>query len=1331
MDKFTQVLDILKKAAGEGSRGGHIIGHTRAGNPIYDSSSHEGHANFKGQDHRDAMNQHHEIWSKTQEKIAAIREQKPNWNPPKEVHDFLKHHYTQMQMHQSQMGRKEDREAKNKKTVGDAQSAKPEAPGKKFEPLKYGHMSKSEEIIPFFAAVIVVDSKKKNFLLGKRLDDGQWTAPTGGAVLGEFPKKTAIREVFEEAAIALDESQLQELPMGYAQGKPVHCYLAILTPEQMKCVSSDNDPDEEVKTWKWIPIMGKLPEPMDENRSATMLNAKMHLAGIMMKSYENLDAMEGMTSINTAEFKEENEESHPMKARIEELMKDYESGDEPKRLMLDKEHILHLVKVDEGIFSGFVKRTNEDGLEETAVTLDKMPLPSIIQYLKAKEVLKDEKPHVEVEKEDSNLRQVIEQLAGMTVYGDVNITIKKAKALPVGTVRQWGVYKYVKHADGWVVIGGEHHGKLMGNFKADPTHGDFARHHENSSPQQDEPKGSETPKKVDAGSSPKEEPKTEAKPKEEAPEKDSKETLKEEAKAGLELGKKAHADGKKAVPAQDPELMKLLSNRDRTRTSIHILEAWNRGWHSANSEANPIPPKEEPKKAEPKKEEAKPKEKTADEKIAENNKRIEELTRKLKDIEEASKKAEEAKKKAEEASKKKEEESKSDESGLTPEQQKYREDNAVKVSRAEHYKAHTMSLKDYIAHGKKRQAEDMYASNARPGPNGEPISDERKAQVKSSIDAYMKRKDRTITKDLKQQHKTYTEIAVNAGLPDVSKEALKEYPGLGGTDLPEGMDMELNKKTNLIKAVDLGTSSAKIKKQFTEHVNNCNKVIDAMGITFKTPLKFEAKGLSSLGKRVRGTYQNATKTIALKDMSAASKTLMHEIGHALDYAMQYMGHNGRHSEQMMKLRSLKEEERGELHKLYGELHEIVTQSDYYQHVDSRSFKDYLVTPTEVFARAFEVYSLQKAEELKLPQDFMDTFVPDVFKTKDPDVVRLQKELEALNKLPYEEASKPEINQKRLELRKEYQSKIEKTEGGWTTVSEDRQKEYKQKVSDIMSKILAKDEIRKAIQQMELADILRKSENFQKAQGLPTGTVRVWHGQKFIKQGDGHWVPMPNGQSQGQAEPQAAQAPRTQPEAQHPDSSPKEQAKTEPKEVAQPSESKKEEAGPLDHFKPQKGLGGHTEISSKDLDETLKNGKYSIISAGRNPANAEDRGLTDDQVKERYKRLEQDLKDKGYKYTKVKGHYGGEEESFLVQHADPKEMNELGKKYNQDSVIHSDKGENKLHFTTGENADKHHKGKGYEEVPDAKDYYSVINTSDGQQKKFSLNLDFGKHHGADE
>ena len=71
------------------------------------------------------------------------------------------------------------------------------------------------------------------------------------------------------------------------------------------------------------------------------------------------------------------------------------------------------------------------------------------------------------------------------------------------------------------------------------------------------------------------------------------------------------------------------------------------------------------------------------------------------------------------------------------------------------------------------------------------------------------------------------------------------------------------------------------------------------------------------------------------------------------------------------------------------------------------------------------------------------------------------------------------------------------------------------------------------------------------------------------------------------------------------------------------------------------------------------------------------------------------------------------------------MNALGAKYNQDSVIHSKDGENKLTFTTGDNKGKFHPGQGFQEVPEAEDFYSVVKTDDGNEVKFSLGLNFEK------
>lgn len=48
-------------AQGEGSRGGHIIGHTSSGKPIYGKASHPGHKKFTAKDHVEAMTVHRNL----------------------------------------------------------------------------------------------------------------------------------------------------------------------------------------------------------------------------------------------------------------------------------------------------------------------------------------------------------------------------------------------------------------------------------------------------------------------------------------------------------------------------------------------------------------------------------------------------------------------------------------------------------------------------------------------------------------------------------------------------------------------------------------------------------------------------------------------------------------------------------------------------------------------------------------------------------------------------------------------------------------------------------------------------------------------------------------------------------------------------------------------------------------------------------------------------------------------------------------------------------------------------------------------------------------------
>ena len=179
-------------------------------------------------------------------------------------------------------------------------------------------------------------------------------------------------------------------------------------------------------------------------------------------------------------------------------------------------------------------------------------------------------------------------------------------------------------------------------------------------------------------------------------------------------------------------------------------------------------------------------------------------------------------------------------------------------------------------------------------------------------------------------------------------------------------------------------------------------------------------------------------------------------------------------------------------------------------------------------------------------------------------------------------------------------------------------------------------------------------------------------------------------------------------------------------------------------KKEPGQGKEVKLESGELKYLLSSGRYSLISAGRHSeaahteeipeltdAEAADSKLTQSQINERYKNLEKDLKNAGYTYTKVNGQYGEHEDHFLVMthDADRNEMLELGKKYNQNSIIYAENGKQEMHFTVGKNTGMVHLGEGVEDKPRASDFYTEVETSDGQKVKFALNFDFNKLHEA--
>lgn len=162
----------------------------------------------------------------------------------------------------------------------------------------------------------------------------------------------------------------------------------------------------------------------------------------------------------------------------------------------------------------------------------------------------------------------------------------------------------------------------------------------------------------------------------------------------------------------------------------------------------------------------------------------------------------------------------------------------------------------------------------------------------------------------------------------------------------------------------------------------------------------------------------------------------------------------------------------------------------------------------------------------------------------------------------------------------------------------------------------------------------------------------------------------------------------------------------------------------------KGKGRHVDLTRAELEQVLNTGKFALVSAGTNPNHEEDKHLTEDEVRERHKKLGEDLKQEGFAFTNVQGHYGGIEDSYLVMihDADRDYVRKVGKKFNQDSVIYGEDGKWEMHYTVGEHADKNEMltGKGWEAKDDAEDYYTAFQHPDGSTTKFSLNFDWDNY-----
>jgi hypothetical protein len=109
----------------------------------------------------------------------------------------------------------------------------------------------------------------------------------------------------------------------------------------------------------------------------------------LLKSSVSVDAQG--SAIETANYAIEDSASSEWQGLFSSVMADFNYGDAPREIFLDNGYSINLVKVDEGLYSGYIRRRvdwdGESKLEENVGKVEKLTIPTIIQYCKAKEYI--------------------------------------------------------------------------------------------------------------------------------------------------------------------------------------------------------------------------------------------------------------------------------------------------------------------------------------------------------------------------------------------------------------------------------------------------------------------------------------------------------------------------------------------------------------------------------------------------------------------------------------------------------------------------------------------------------------------------------------------------------------------------------------------------------------------------------------------------------------------------------------------------------------------------------------------------------------------------------
>jgi len=295
---------------------------------------------------------------------------------------------------------------------------------------------------------------------------------------------------------------------------------------------------------------------------------------------------------------------------------------------------------------------------------------------------------------------------------------------------------------------------------------------------------------------------------------------------------------------------------------------------------------------------------------------------------------------------------------------------------------------------------------------------------------------------------------------------------------------------NLVGHVAFGKASLKAQKELNEILQSSEIILSDLGVKFKTPLDFVCQNIAS-AKNTMATYAPFTSKgtvnprIDIKSKADLSKSILHEIGHAIDYAL-----SDREGYPSSSIHAGKTAGTGapspELQKVHKELSELFEGSDFFKAAPADRV-GYLSKPTEQFARAFEVYSYGKAKELsdagKIPASVVETFRPDMFKKRGTLIFELRDAASAIARQfkvtksslagETDPAKKEELTKQLGQLKSDYDAAfktfddLQKKTQGFEPIAEDKQKEYIEKVTAIMKDLFSKDSVKNALERVGL------------------------------------------------------------------------------------------------------------------------------------------------------------------------------------------------------------------------------------------------------------------------